>query len=149
MGLSSHLPASRDALWIRPCNGNHPKWTTFALLLTPSESGSWNTTTIMDTGTYASLAAISRSGDESNRHPAIPEIELIPQDLFYIGCQRTKSKSHALRGKVSTRLLELFAPPQSEKAMSGDSMCVIFTPTGPLVYTWQIYLWEGEINDRH
>jgi hypothetical protein len=107
----------------------------------------------MDTATYASLAAIPWSVAESNRHPAIPEVELIPLDLSYISVQRTKSKSHALRGKVRTRLRELFTPPQREEPMSSDSIVVtqwnkpanlhpwdsvIFTPTGPLVYSWEI-----------
>jgi len=92
----------------------------------------------MDTATYASLAAIPWSVAESNRRPAIPEIELIPLDPSYIGIQRTKSKSHALRGKVRTRLRELYTPPQREEPMSGDSMSVIFTASGPLVYAWQI-----------
>ena len=49
-----------------------------------------------------------------------------------------KEKSHALRGKARTRLCELFTPPRHEEPNAGDSTSVIFTPNGPLVYSWQI-----------
>jgi hypothetical protein len=56
-----------------------------------------------------------------------------------------KEKSHALRGKARTRLCELFAPSRHEEPIAGDSTSVIFTPTGPLVYSWQIDCWQDEV----
>lgn len=102
----------------------------------------------MDTTTYASLAAIPWSVAESSRHSVIPEVEFIPLDLCALLFNEAKPNRHSFRVKVRTRLDEIFTEPQREELMSGGSMSAIFTPTGPLVYRWQIDRLSDEVSDE-
>ena len=91
---------------------------------------------IMDTTTYASLAAIPWQVAESSRHRAVPEAEFMPFDLSYIAAQRAIRAASGVKLRASFR--DSFLAPQGEEPMLDSRMSVIFTPTGPIVYSWRI-----------